>query len=73
MTELEISRLENGQILLEMNGTQEDVGIMLCEAMIGDQNLAVMVLAAIPSFLDAKKFDRAGYCKTVMNAKGIKK
>lgn len=72
MINLEISRLGTNNILLEMDGTNEEIGIMLCEAMIQNQDMAAIVLGAIPSFLDQKKFDRAAYCKTVMNAKGSK-
>lgn len=72
MTELEISRLDNGQILLEMDGTTVDLSVMLCEAMMGNEDIAAIVMGAIPAFLDQKGFSRKGYCETVMNAQGTK-
>ncbi len=73
MTELKLTLLPDGQISLEMEGDESDIAVMLCRAMVSNVDIATIVLGTIPTFLDEKKFDRAGYCKTVMNAQGLKK
>ena len=73
MTELKLTQLPNGQIALEMEGEIQDVSAMICRAMIANTEFASIVCGAIPTFLDEKKLDRAGYCKAVMEAHGSKK
>lgn len=71
-TEFLLKRLTNGQIMLEMEGTEAEVAEMICDAMSGNIHIASMICGAIPTFLDLKGIDRAGYCKTVMDAVGFK-
>ncbi len=72
MTEFKLTRLPNGQISCEMEGTETEVAKMICEAMVGSLEVASMISAAIPSFLDKQGIDRAAYCKTVIAAQGGK-
>jgi hypothetical protein len=71
-TELSIKQLTNGPISCEMQGEEGDVAQMLCKAMIGSTEVAAIVCGAVPTYLDVMKIDRAGYCKTVMDAVGAK-
>lgn len=73
MTELKLTQLPNGQIAAEIEGSHDDIAKMICGAMIGSVDIAAMVCGAIPSFLDKKGIDRAGFCKTIMDAVGDKK
>ena len=70
MTEIIFKRLSNGQILCEMEGDKGEIAKMICEAMIKNIDIASIITATIPSFLDEKKIDRAGFCKQIMNAQG---
>ena len=70
--ELIIRQISNGQISCEMQGEEGQVAEMVCKAMIGSAEVSTIVCSAIPTFLDALKIDRAGYCKTVMEAQGGK-
>ena len=59
-----------GQIYVEMKGTNAEIAITLASAMVGSVDIASIVCAAIPIFLDTKGASREGYCKTVMDAIG---
>ena len=73
MVELILQRLENGQIKCEMEGGADELAKMICQAMIGNVEIASIVLGAVPTFIDEKGLSREGYCKTVMEAYGGKK
>jgi hypothetical protein len=70
--ELIIKRLPNNQIQIEIAGENLDIAYMLCHAMIENVEIASIVCAAIPTFLDKKGIDRREYCNTVINAVGSK-
>lgn len=72
MTELILKRLPNGQIKCEMEGGNNEIAVMICQAMIGNIDVTSVILGAIPTFLDEKGLSREGYCKTVMEAHGSK-
>lgn len=72
LIELKLTRSASGQILLEYEGESEDISAMIVESMVADKNLTTVILAAIPSFLDAKKLDRGRYCEMIMQAQGLK-
>ena len=72
MTQLKLISLPQEDIYCELNGDIYDIAKMVCIAMIGSEDIAAIVLAAIPTFLDETNRDRASYCKEVMEAKGSK-
>lgn len=71
--ELKLTLLANGQILCETEGEQAEIAVMLCRTMVAYSNIASIVCGAIPTFLDEKNIDRAGFCEQIMNAVGNKK
>ncbi len=72
MTELKLTLLPNGQVACEMEGSDAEICKMICTSMIGSRQFASIILGAIPTFLDERKVDRAGYCETIMKAQGGK-
>lgn len=70
MVELKLTELPDGNISCEMDGSNAEIASMICKAMIRNVDIASIVCGAIPTFLDENKIDRAGYCKTVMDAQG---
>ncbi|MES2287658.1 MAG: hypothetical protein V4547_18325 [Bacteroidota bacterium] len=71
--QLIVTQNAEGTIELEFGGEDNTIAVMLAHAMVENKELAAIVCGAIPTFLDAAKIDRAQYCSTVLQAKGLKK
>lgn len=65
-------RLSDGTIQVELYGDDATVATLVCDAMAGNDQVAAVVCAAIPSFIDKTGRSREGYCKMVMNSVGQK-
>ena len=72
-SELKIKRINTEQILIELEGSETDIAIMLVQAMEKSIDLTVIICGSIPTLLDKKGISRESYCKTVMDAVGLKK
>lgn len=72
MTEIKFTRLEDGKISVEMEGDIIDISVMICEAMVGNPEIAALIHGAIPTFLDATNVDRDAWCQQMINSQGLK-
>lgn len=73
MNEFILKDIGNDRIHCEFECNDDaEISVLIARAMIGNPQVAKMILAAIPTFLDEAKLSREGYCITVMEACGTK-
>jgi len=76
---LELKRIpikgsQNGdsQIMAILDGEDGEISVMLMKAMAGNDKLASIIMASIPTYLDHKKLDRRSFCeKCIMQGHGL--
>lgn len=71
MQAIELVQMEN-KITLSLTGSTEDIVKALITAMAQHQELSIIILAAIPSFLDVTGRSRKKFCDQVLNAAGAR-
>lgn len=66
--QIKITRLPDGKIEIELTGTDEELSLMLANAMAQDEDTAAITLGAIPTFLDAVNMPRSTYAEKILKS-----
>jgi len=70
MINLIVKQTQNGDLEMELAGSDEEITKMLITAMVQSTDLPLIILATIPSYLDIIGKSRDSFCNVLMKSAG---